>query len=82
MHVSLSIDQDSLEVDKYLSVIGQVFVSNKPRLEDIYFFGPPGSAGRIIQNNLRTAFKEHLGNVKRSSLPRIGSGSGLILDTD
>ena len=81
-HINLSIDQDTLEVDKYLSVIGQVFALNKTRIEDIYFFGPPGSAGKIIQNNLQTAFGQYLGNLKRSFLPRTGSGSGLILDTD
>jgi len=81
-HVSLTIDQDSSEVDKYLSIIGQVFASIKPEFDDIHFLSSPGPAGRIISNNLQTAFRQHLGNLKRSSLPITGNGSRLVLDMD
>lgn len=81
-HVSLSINQQGSEVDKYLSVIGQVFAASKPEFDDIHFFSSPGPAGRIIISNLQTAFRQHLSNLKRSSLPKTGTGSGLVLDTD
>ncbi|MBW2621794.1 MAG: hypothetical protein JRD68_02715, partial [Deltaproteobacteria bacterium] len=81
-HVSLLINRDSSEVDKHLSIIGQVFASSKPGFDDIHFFTPPGPASRIISNNLQTAFRQHAENLRRSSLPKIGTGSGLLLDTD